>query len=185
MADNEPIVFRELGGDRREVVLEGPALPNRGVSNPIVTRTVVTMYPGRNKASTQRLGTTEQPIRMTGFWSDTLLAEVGTTRETLRLAIRQLMRTGYELEMEWGQHVRRGFISEFDPEWDTDGRGRWTLTFEPNESDDDEVLAQAQLPATTESDTLRLLNDVDAAVDTLADAAGAFGGLAAFASIIF
>ena len=185
MADGEPMVFRELGGAMREVVLEGAALPSRGVSNAVTTRKVTTWYPGRSTASTQRMGTSEDPIRMSGFWSDALLAEVNTTRETLRQDIRSLQRVGFEIELEWGQHIRRGFIDSFDAEWDTDGRGAWTMTFGPNESDDDYVLSTVNLPATSESDTKRLLNDVDSAIDTLAATAGALGGIAAAVAVIF
>jgi len=70
MADGEPVILRELGGRQREIVLEGAALPERGIASGVKQRLVKSHYPGSRKASVQMLGTSEDDIRITGRWDD-------------------------------------------------------------------------------------------------------------------
>lgn len=178
MADGEPLVLRELGGQLREVVLEREALPEE-LPLGIRGRRVQTHYPGARRASVQRLGTSEATIQLAGMWDDVHLG-VGGTR-ALVFAIRALVQAQHRLELQWGDIVRRGDIGAFDVRMRRDGLAEWELTFEPDESDDPEVLAPEPPPPDTEVEAVQALDQVLAELTNLSATGARLNGLRALA----
>ena len=68
------IVIVEQAGAKRELRLQGPALPKQGANWGGKNRLVTTWYPGNSQQATQQvLGPTEIPTNWAGIWRSTML----------------------------------------------------------------------------------------------------------------
>ena len=173
MADGLPVILRELEGQQREVVLEGSALPRQGVEVGGRLRTVRTHYPGTRAASTQVLGTEEDPIELRGHLRDVWLGAEGAALAQMQ-ALRDLYLGQRYCELSWGETlVRRGFIKEFRADFIREADIGYRLRFEVDEADEAEVLAPVEFEETTPEEVSAALVVLRTAADNLSNIASA------------
>lgn len=164
-----PILIQELTGSQREVSLGGRALPERPLPAGGLLRHKKTWYPGSGVATLQVLGSEVSSTQFQGVWNDRFIGGQVTTTgfETPELArelvtiFEQLRDSGNTLRFEWGPVVRRGILAQFEPLWLRQQDVRWTMLFEWEARDDQEV-PRATLDEPPNSAELRTrLNESD------------------------
>jgi len=160
---DQPMVLRDLSSGL-SVVLEGAALPARGLRAGVRQRTSVSRYPGASKGSLQVMGTEDQPIEMSGEWRDQHLGRGGGARE-LAAQFEALVRAQNIVELTWGDAlVVRGLLEEFSPEWETEAELRWRARFLVVESEADTVASRA-MPSTPSSSSMASILDLLGSLD--------------------
>ena len=134
------LIIKELGGEKRELVLTGSAMP----FSPTAfgggrTRVVKTMYPGNPVASGQVLGTDEEDDSFSGRWRDAILTTTGkvlfdnfpiVTAEDLASAVDSIRTSAQMLRVTWAKIERFGVMTYFKPEWERREILNWTMSFD-------------------------------------------------------
>jgi len=167
MADGQPVIIRELEGDRRTLILEGSDVPERGIDVGGTLRKVSTEYPGASRRSTQIMGTSEQPIELRGRFSDTLSGVSGGALDRMH-ALRRMWLGQRYCELSWGTTlVRRGYIESVTHRIIRDGDIDYKLTFSVDEADEAEVIAVASTPAVSARDTSTAIDKALEVVDAI------------------
>jgi len=165
----QPMVLRDLVTGR-SVVLEGDALPERGLRGGVRLRANITRYPGSSKGSTQVMGTEDDDLEMGGWWRDTLLHTAGGARSFVA-AFDALLRGQNLVELTWGDAVVvRGFVREFTPEWDTEADVRWRARFMVVDSEADQVVSRPTPETPTAATMSTVLEFLRGAQDEIAAA---------------
>lgn len=184
MADTDPVVIEELEGDRRSVVLDNSARPQRGLETGSQLVAKTTWYPGAKAASVQVLGIQEDTLTLDLRLSDQLIGTVGGAQELLS-QLRAIHRARRLCELSWGSTlVRRGFLSRVTPAWEREADITVRLEFLAVEADDADVVATdpSEATGTSTADLADILDEVSAAADELYNAAVlTSGALAALA----
>ena len=154
MADDEPVILRELNGDFQAfqvVVLEGSNLPDQ-LQSAIEVRSVRTHYPGNSSASTQVLGTKEDDIVLEGQFRDIWSGATGDGLSRVN-RLRAISLAGQLCELSWGSTVvRRGILKRVDTTFKRAGVIGYRLTFEVSEADEALVIAPVPFPPAPEAD---------------------------------
>lgn len=139
----EAFVIRELTGTQREVELINRALPYRPAEWGGNQHYVQHWYPGNRVATIQVLGPREKNLELKGTWKTRFIGNdvfttgfdefipVGeqATAETLTQVFHSLRIAGNLLEVRWGPEVRRGILSDFNPNYQRVEDVEWTMTF--------------------------------------------------------
>lgn len=144
----------ELGGDKRQLVLTGRALPYRPFELGTSQRLEQTWLPGVPEATVTVLGPKEDATTIQGYWKDRYLGATNnkdsgedTTIKTstadpmtldrtrldtcrkARDAVDSIVRSGQLLEVTWLDEKRRGFIQKFDKKWHNEHDLEWSIEF--------------------------------------------------------
>lgn len=170
LADGQAVVIRELEGDLREVELGDSDLPERGVEVGGKMRTVPTWYPGAKAASTQVMGTEDEPIVLKGFFNDRWTGLIDGAAAK-RAALESLRLGQRYCELQWGSLITvRGFLVKTRFKILREHQIAYELEFQVAETDLAEVIAT---PAVVEgqADPLTVLDLLSDALDALEDAA--------------
>ncbi len=105
------LTITEVTGEQRELRMEGAALPTSmtGLGGDFAEK--LTWYPGQREGSSQGLGPREQPLEMSGYWTDTHL---GSEEAQTLIQLADSMRIeGRECLLEFDDNIRRGRILTF------------------------------------------------------------------------
>lgn len=178
LADGQGFILQELAGEERRVLLGGPDSPERGVEIAGELRSQVTWYPGASAASTQILGTREEPIVLTGRLRDGWWGYNGWAAAKAQ-SLRDLWLGQRYCELSWGTLVvRRGYIKRVAIAWETEHDAVYTVEFQVSESDEAVVAVsdagEVNLTKTFElSDLLDLLGDALELLNTAANVSNA------------
>lgn len=125
------LIIEELTGEKRRVELQGRALPSRKVEWIQRQRNTKTNYPGNPVATFQILGTEYMPTTFTGLWRDRYLGE--NQSFSIVEYMQNLLDSGKELRVAWGNNTRRGILEEFRHGHDDSARSAgdilWTAVF--------------------------------------------------------
>lgn len=131
------MVFQELTGSRRRVMLRGRALPYQAIEFPIEMRTKIQWYAGNPEATQQVLGPELPPTEFRGMWKLRFLAgtidATGVFIDTVDDAVElfyDLVRSGNKMSFEWGSETREGIMKRFTPDWDRPQDCRWNIRME-------------------------------------------------------
>jgi hypothetical protein len=162
-ADGMPVILRELSGARREMVLDGPDLPEKGLEAPISLRAVHSRYPG-GKVTSQILGVEEGEIVLRCRFNDVLTAlDEGAIQQVETL--RGILVGQAACELSWGSLlVRRGFLTKVAPKYERESVIGCEITFLPTEADEAFYTA-VPMPIIEASSVLSFLDALDAALD--------------------
>ena len=127
-----------LEGDLGKVVLEGDALPFKGMEFPTEQRLSTKYYPGNPVATQQVGGPVKPPSTWMGHWMDVTLGEGGARQ--LVLQFEYLCERGIPVEVRWGGRqltngedpavVRRGLIKKFTPKYQRAQDVEWSCEWE-------------------------------------------------------
>lgn len=131
------VVFRELSGSRRRILLRGRALPYQAVEFPIEMRTKIQWYAGNPEATQQVLGPSLPPTEFNGMWKLRFLTGsidasglfLDTVEDVVELFY-DIVRSGNKLSFEWGSETREGIMTRFTPDWDRPQDCRWNIRME-------------------------------------------------------
>lgn len=136
-ADGLPVIITELAAPFRILLLAGRDAPKpiRVVGS---QRAIQTWYPGSQKASTQVMGTKEEPLVLRGRWDDPISTIVdGGPQRRIQLA-RGIMQGQNLCQLVWGDViVRLGRISKVDILFQKTARTEYEIVFavdQPNEA---------------------------------------------------
>lgn len=135
-ADGLPVIITELAPPARILILAGRDAPKpiRVVGS---QRAIQTWYPGSQKASTQVMGTKEEPLVLRGRWDDPLSFIDGGPARRIGLA-RGIMQGQNLCRLVWGDViVRLGRISKVDILFQKQARTEYEIVFavdQPNEA---------------------------------------------------
>ncbi len=131
------MVFRELTGSRRRVLLRGRALPYQAVEFPIEMRTKRQWYAGNPEATQQVLGPELLDTEFRGMWKLRFLAgsidATGLFLDTVEDVVElfyDIVRSGNKISFEWGSETREGIMKRFVPNWDRPQDCRWAIRME-------------------------------------------------------
>jgi hypothetical protein len=167
MANGQPVVIRELEGDRRTVLLQDADMPDQGIDVAGELREVSTEYPGSSRRSTQIMGTSEQPIELKGRLLDSLMGIDGHAI-SMMTALRKVYLGQRYCELAWGSTlVRRGYLKRASFRVIRDGDIEYQLTFNPDEADEAEVIAVPQTPLASSRDAITAIDAALVVVDTM------------------
>jgi len=173
VADGQPIIIRELEGQRREVVLAGTDLPEQGLEVGGALRTVRTHYPGSRRASTQVLGTEESDLELQGLFRDDWAGFAGWALAQMG-ALRALYTGQRYCELAWGETlVRRGYVKRAVFVLHREAVVGYRLVFEVAEADEAEVVSPVEFETATPEDLSLALKALRFAVDHLDEAVAA------------
>jgi hypothetical protein len=124
------LIIEELGGQKRRVLLDGRALPHRGLKFRGGMRHEITWLPGSPDATVQILGSKLEPTQLKGRWSDRYI-KPSTPDAVCTLGGRQLKSAqdcarlfddireqGQMLKFQWGTEFRYGIMDTFEYEYD-------------------------------------------------------------------
>jgi hypothetical protein len=127
-----------LEGDLGKILLEGDALPFKGMEFPTEQRLSTKYYPGNPVATQQVGGPIKPPSTWMGHWMDVTLGEGGARQ--LVLQFEYLCERGISVEVRWGGRqlangedpavVRRGLIKKFTPKYQRAQDIEWTCEWE-------------------------------------------------------
>lgn len=131
------MVFQELTGSRRRILLRGRALPYQAIEFPIEMRTKIQWYAGNPEATQQVLGPELPPTEFNGMWKLRFLAgsidATGLFLDTVEDVVElfyDLVRSGNKMSFEWGSETREGIMKRFTPNWDRPQDCRWNIRME-------------------------------------------------------
>lgn len=138
-ADISPIFeIAEVGGERRVLLLQGPALPHADTLSYRSRMILQTEHYGVD-TDQQVVGEEEQPSSPSGVWVDQMLAAGGPwatfafvalyTGADIASAVDLLRRGGEELRVTFGDFVRYGRIEETEFTPGRAGRLAWSIDF--------------------------------------------------------
>jgi hypothetical protein len=140
----EELVGATNGRQRKKITLRGRSLPFQNVKWGHKTRTKTTWYPGNPVATIQVLGPELPATTMEGMWKARFLpgqaelegfGNIGgfggdvLTPEILIAAMREIVRSGNDLRVQWGFETRFGVLSSFEADWVRPEDVRWTAEF--------------------------------------------------------
>ena len=124
------------------LVLTGRALPYRPVTLEGTQELEVVWYPGFPNATAQALGPHEEKTTIKGFWKDRFLqtVDVGTapaqfkgldvnSAAELIEAADSFRRLGYQVQVQWQNITRIGFITRLSQSWHTEHDCEWEIEF--------------------------------------------------------
>lgn len=140
------LLVRELGGEQREIVLSGRALPysDPGLQLEGTMRAEVRWYPGNPVGTVQVLGVEEGETTLRGMWKKRFLQEAdvngGTVYATLDhdplgdvedlvALFDDVRRQGQLLHVEWNHIAREGILRRFSQRWVRVRDCEWEATF--------------------------------------------------------
>ncbi len=131
------VVFEELTGSKRRVLLRGRALPYRAIELPMEMRVKTQWYPGNPEATQQVLGPHLPPTDFNGMWKLRFLAgsidATGLFIDKVEDAVElfyDLVRSGNKIRFQWGAEEREGIMKAFVPTWDRLQDCKWSITME-------------------------------------------------------
>jgi hypothetical protein len=124
------------------LVLTGRALPYRPVTLEGTQELEVVWYPGFPNATAQALGPHEEKTTIKGFWKDRFLqtVDIGTapaqfkgldvnSAAELIEAADSFRRLGYQVQVQWQNVQRIGFITRLSQSWHTEHDCEWEIEF--------------------------------------------------------
>ncbi len=168
-ADGIHVLIQELGPPFRLMTFAGADMPERPLGVAGSQRAVQTWYPGQSKASTQVMGTEEEPIVLRGWFRDPLTILDGGA--TVRVAtLRGIMQGQGLCQLIWGDVVvRKGRVARCDFKFHRTQVVRYEITFEVDQAD--EVVAVVPLPivAAVGADLKAGIDEAIAALETGAE----------------
>lgn len=176
--DHLPVLITELAPPFRVLTLAGSDRPEAGVEVRTRQRSTKTWYPGAKTASTQMLGTAEDPITLRGWFQDPLTFVDGGPAARVAL-IRGLVDGQNRCQLSWGFSIWKwGRVAEFTPTFYTSNRIRYEIIFDVDQAM--EPIAPGPLPllSATVADLVDAAAALSAAADLLAETAGAIKGAA-------
>jgi hypothetical protein len=122
--------------------LSGRALPYRPFDLDGTQQLEVVWYPGFPNATAQALGPHEEKTTIRGFWKDRFLQtiDVGTapaqfkgldvnSAAELVEAADSFRRLGYQVQVQWQNVTRIGFITRLSQSWHTEHDCEWDMEF--------------------------------------------------------
>lgn len=152
MSDPSDLLISELTGPQNTLVLKGRALPYRGLKFRGKMRNQVTYYPGNPVGTAQMFGPDEGSTPLRGMWKDRFLSEIDENGLALIPPVPQqgivelnggvlngvasiveavdgFRRRGLLLQLQWNLQIRRGFLEEFEHDWENSNDVRWEMQF--------------------------------------------------------
>jgi hypothetical protein len=156
MATAPSFIIQELTGDKRVLTLRGRSLPYRGLKFVGKQRVVITNPPGSTRGTPTVLGPEFGPTTVEGEWKDVFLGRTVSATgsgelpvdisgrpiaavQVLARVVDSIRLAGQLLRVTWAGNVRRGFMTEFTPDWQNVHDAKWSMTFEWVSYDDDEA----------------------------------------------
>lgn len=136
-ADGLPVIIQELGPPFRSIVFAGRDRPEQPVEVAGRQRATQTWYPGTTKASTQVMGTEEDPIPLRGWFQDPLTLLDGGPGARMAI-LRDLMQGQNLCQLLWGTVIiRQGRVSRCSFQIHREAKIRYEVVFavdQPNEA---------------------------------------------------
>lgn len=140
MATPKPWKFTQIGGDRKELILSGPAAPHgRTRQKPVVSdglkvRQSKTMYSGSSVPTRHVFGTECKDLELSGRWRDADLG-LGGARGYVDL-MKGLVADQRTVLVTWGDIVVvTGLLVDFEPGRESEQEVAWKLTIEVDTDD--------------------------------------------------
>lgn len=138
-SDTSAFVIRELSGDKREVKLQGRALPYKPFNLESSQRVEIAWLPGSAVGTSTVLGPKEGPTILNGYWKTKYLGDATTplllngeaivSASLARQLFDDILRKGQLVEVTWADEKRHGHLSEFKKNWYTTNDLEWSIGF--------------------------------------------------------
>ena len=161
-------IIEQTTGSRRKLILTGRSLPYRPLDLSASAKVELTWLPGSQVATANVIGPHLDSTTIKGAWKDKYIgdpevitvvldgAPVNTIAE-LHDIIEAMREEIQVVQVTWGQHIRRGFITSYKPQFLNEHDMEWELTFDWMSKNPPEVQAAVQDAPDTNGAVQRLL----------------------------
>lgn len=127
VAEVQPIIIEQIGGERLSLTLEGAALPDAGVDDEIEQRTTVEWYRGAKMPHVYIDGVKLEPMEFRGDWDAQNMGAQAVTEN--HQTLRAMVAAGIPVTLAWGDiWQRRGVLNKYKAIHHGNDRIAWTLT---------------------------------------------------------
>lgn len=127
VAEVQPIIIEQIGGERLSLTLEGAALPDAGVDDEIEQRTTLDWYRGARMPHVYIDGAKLEPMEFRGDWDAQNIGAQAVTEN--HQTLRAMVAAGIPVTLTWGDiWQRRGVLNKYKATHHGNDRIAWMLT---------------------------------------------------------
>jgi hypothetical protein len=161
-------IIEQVTGRRRRLILTGRALPYRPLDLSATAKVELTWLPGSQVATANVIGPHLDATTIHGVWKDKYIGDLETLAAILDGApvdnisdlhdVIEAMREEIQLvQVTWGAHIRKGFITAYKPRFLNEHDVEWEITFDWVSKNPPQVQAEVRTPPDADSAVQRLI----------------------------